>query len=222
MSRIICLIFFSSLAWATQAQQHYVSDEQFVPLRSGPGTEFRIVHRGIPSGTALTVEEVSEDNKFSRIVTARGTEGWIRSQYLVQQQPARQLLSAATQENDILQKELADALQQQDELLENFQSISDKLVTTEEQLNSTGGELEEVKRISANALSLDEDKKRLLEHGEMQHSRIEVLEAENLRLQDSAESDSFFNGALAVLLGVIITLLVPRLWPKRRNSSSWA
>ena len=30
------------------------------------------------------------------------------------------------------------------------------------------------------------------------------------------------NGAMAVLLGVIITLVVPRLWPKRRRSSSWA
>ena len=222
MNRILCLVLFASLACAAQAQQRYVSDEQFVPLRSGPGIEFRIVHRGIPSGTALTVEEVSEDSEYSRIVTARGTAGWIRSQYLVQQQPARQLLSAATQENDKLQQELADVLQQQEELRKNFQSISDKLVTTEEQLNSTGGELAEVKRISAKALSLDADKKRLLEQGEMQHSRMEVLEGENQRLQDSAESDAFFNGALAVLLGVIITLLVPRLWPKRRNSSSWA
>jgi SH3 domain protein len=49
-----------------------------------------------------------------------------------------------------------------------------------------------------------------------------MLEAENQRLHDKVDSEDFLNGALAVLLGVIITLVVPRLWPKRRKSSSWA
>ena len=62
---------------------------------------------------------------------------------------------------------------------------------------------------------------RLAQETEVLKSRIEVLQADNQRLQSSAESDAFFNGALAVLLGVIITLLVPRLRPKRKSSSSW-
>jgi SH3 domain protein len=53
-------------------------------------------------------------------------------------------------------------------------------------------------------------------------SQVEMLKAENLRLVDKIDSEEFLNGALAVLLGVIITLVVPRLWPKRRKSSSWA
>ena len=54
----------------------------------------------------------------------------------------------------------------------------------------------------------------------MLRSQIEVLEADNQRLQDQLDSEAFMNGAFAVLLGVLITLLVPRLWPKRRKSSS--
>ncbi len=219
---LLCALALSTQALSTHAQQRYVTDDYYVPLRSGPGIEFRVVHRGIRSGTALTVEEVSEDGEFSRIVTAGGSEGWIRSQYLEEQPIARQRLAEMSQKNDQLQQALTETRTQHDELRENFQSISDKLVATEEQLATTSGELAEVRRISASALSLDEDKKRLLEQAEMQRSRIEVLEGENLRLQDNAESDSFFNGALAVLLGVVITLLVPRLWPKRRSSSSWA
>jgi SH3 domain protein len=49
-----------------------------------------------------------------------------------------------------------------------------------------------------------------------------MLESENYRLQEKLDSEDFFNGAMAVLLGVIIALVAPRLVPKRRKSSSWA
>jgi SH3 domain protein len=49
-----------------------------------------------------------------------------------------------------------------------------------------------------------------------------MLEAETIRLQDKLKNEDFMNGALAVLLGVIIALVAPRLVPKRRKTSSWA
>ena len=61
-----------------------------------------------------------------------------------------------------------------------------------------------------------------MEETENLRSEVEMLEAENQRLQDKLKSEDFINGALAVLMGVVITLVVPRLWPKRRRSSSWA
>ena len=42
-----------------------------------------------------------------------------------------------------------------------------------------------------------------------------MLHAENRRLLDKVDSEDFMNGALAVLLGVIIALVAPRLVPKR-------
>ncbi|MEQ8801570.1 MAG: peptide-binding protein, partial [Haliea sp.] len=54
------------LTETVQAQDvRYISDTQYVPVRSGAGNEFRIVHRGIPSGTRLTVSRVSEDGEWS-------------------------------------------------------------------------------------------------------------------------------------------------------------
>ena len=71
-------------------------------------------------------------------------------------------------------------------------------------------------------MQLDEDNRRLVVSSEQLRSQLDMLEAENQRLHDKVDSEDFLNGALAVLLGVIITLVVPRLWPKRRKSSSWA
>ncbi len=72
------------------------------------------------------------------------------------------------------------------------------------------------------ALELDVDNRRLVEESENLRSNMDMLESENRRLNDKMGNEDFMNGALAVLLGVIITLVVPRLWPKRRKSSSWA
>ena len=79
-----------------------------------------------------------------------------------------------------------------------------------------------LKQISGKAVELDTSNRRLVEESENLRAEVDMLEAENLRLQDKLKSEDFINGALAVLMGVFITLVVPRLWPKRRKSSSWA
>ena len=66
------------------------------------------------------------------------------------------------------------------------------------------------------------DNRRLVEEAENLRSDVEMLEAERLRLDEKLKSEDFMNGAMAVLLGVIIALVAPRLIPKRRKSSSWA
>ena len=71
-------------------------------------------------------------------------------------------------------------------------------------------------------MQLDTDNRRLIVETETLKSDLAMHRAENQRLNDSLESESFMNGALAVLLGVIITLVAPRLWPKRRRDSGWA
>ncbi len=99
--------------------------------------------------------------------------------------------------------------------------MSNRLNSTEGNLGSISDELSKLKQISGKAVQLDQDNRRLVEESENLRSEVEMLEAENQRLQDKLRSEDFINGALAVLLGVIITLVVPRLWPKRRKNSSW-
>ena len=224
MRRAIPLILLTLLfTGAAQAQDiRYVSDKQFVPLRSGAGSDYRIVHRGIPSGTRLKVARTSSDGEWAEITTDRGTSGWIRTQYLMQDLPAQNKVDAAvkraadaTAKSTALGSELS-ALQAQRAELEG------KLDSNGSELGSVSEELAQLKKISGNAVQLDTDNRRLVLESENLRSELEMLKSESQRLQDKLDSEEFLNGALAVLLGVIITLVVPRLWPKRRKSSSWA
>jgi SH3 domain protein len=208
--KIVCalLLFLSASSLAQEVR--FISDKQYVPLRTGQGEQYRIVHRGLASGLRLEVDEVNEETGYSHVTTPNGTQGWIRSQYLVSDEPASLQLARSRQRNQALQAEQS-----------SLQATNEQLLASQAQFETTTTELAELQRISGNALALDTNNRRLIQEVEVLKTRIEVLEADNLRMADSNESEAFYNGVLAVMLGVIITLLIPRLWPKRRPSSSW-
>ncbi|WP_241505969.1 TIGR04211 family SH3 domain-containing protein [Parahaliea mediterranea] len=224
MFRLISLIALLALGSASALAQdtRYISDTQYIPVRSGAGNDYRIVHRGLPSGTRLTVLETSADGDWARISTGNGTEGWLRAQYLMAEAPAATQLEQVRasgeqlrQRNSELEAELANVQTERSEL-------STEMSDTGAELAQVTEELAQLKQISGKAVQLDTDNRRLTEEAESLRAEVGTLEAENQRLQDKLQSGQFIDGALAVLLGVIITLVVPRLWPKRRRSSSWA
>ena len=206
-----------------QAQDvRYISDKQYIPVRRGAGNEFKIIHRGLPTGTRLKVSKLSENGEWAEITTDDGTSGWIRAQYLMKEVPAQQRLDEITQKAKQAGG-LTEALEQEVTTLESERdTLLGQVAEYELQLGTVSDELSQLKQISGKAVQLDENNRRLVVSSEQLRSELDMLEAENQRLHDKVDSEDFLNGALAVLLGVIITLVVPRLWPKRRKSSSWA
>jgi len=222
----LILIFAATLALLagpTQAQEvRYVSDMQYIPLRSGPGKEYRITHRGIPSGTRLVISRTSDDGLFAEITTEKGTKGWIRVQYLMDKVPAQLKLDSAEEQLARLKAENKTLAGETSALKTERVDVLNQIQSTDGQLEKVTQELAKLKQISGNAVQLDTDNRRLIVETETLKSELEMNRAENQRLSDRLSSDAFMNGALAVLLGVIITLAVPRLWPKRRRTSDWA
>lgn len=221
--RIALLILLALASVSAPAQDvRYVSDKQFVPLRSGAGNEYRIVHRGIPSGTKLTVSRTSEDGVWSEITTERGTSGWIRSQYLMDTTPAALKLEAATAAADRAQQKSAALATELTALKTERADLEGRLTNTADNLDTVSEELAALKKISGKAVQLDSDNRRLVVEAENLRAEVDTLEAENIRLRDKLRSEDYLNGALSVLLGVVIALVVPRLVPKRRRNSEWA
>ena len=96
--RTLVLLCLSITSHAALAETVYISDELTVPLRSGPSNGHRILHAGLPSGTQMEVLGEDEAAGFTQIRTTRGTEGWIRTQYLVREPIAKMRLAAAQRE----------------------------------------------------------------------------------------------------------------------------
>lgn len=220
--RLVLLLLLALPATQTLHAQSttYVSDEVFVVLHRGPGAEYRWVAKLTP-GTELQAGRRSDDGDWTEVTTTRGTSGWVRSEFLSTQKPAQVLLPDALARAEQMASRNAELSAQLQTLQEERVDMLNRLNSTEGDLGSVADELANLKQISGKAVQLDEDNRRLVEVSENLRSEVEMLEAENQRLQDKLSNEDFINGALAVLLGVIITLVVPRLWPKRRKNSSW-
>jgi len=216
---VLASLLLGSLAQAQNTL--FVNDEVFIVLHAGPGTNFRWIAKLNP-GTALTPTGTAEDGDWTEVSTQAGTTGWVKSEFLSRDKPAQVLLpelqrrlATLEERNEALRVELNAASQAR----ENNAELA---TTTQAELQATAEELAALKKTSSRAIQLDEDNRRLVETVETLRSEVDMLKADNQRLSEKLRSGAFLDGALAVLLGVGITLVVPRLWPRRRRSSSWA
>lgn len=201
--------------------QRYIGDEVFVVLHAGPGTEYRWVAKLTP-GTALTELGASEDGEWTEVSTDRGTDGWVRSEFITEQAPAQVRLPAIARQLEEAQLNSSKLRATIGQLREEKDALDTLQQETATQLQSVTEELAQLRQISGSAMETAEQNRRLITEAESMRTTIDTLEADNQRLQERVRSSAFLDGALAVALGVIITLVVPRLWPRRRSSSSWA
>ena len=221
MKRIVLLLFIlASSSQLYSAETRYIRDELYVPLRSGQTTQHRIVHKGLVSGTPLTIIAVSDDKLYSQVRTSKGIEGWIQTQYLSDSPAGRDLLKVAERKLATLQEKYDDLGNEFNQHNTEQRDAKQQLSTLSSSSSETAKELDRVRSISANAIQLNDDNQRLLEENRMLKKELVMVNTDNQRLADNEENDAFLNGALAVLLGVMITLIVPRAWPKK--STEWA
>lgn len=217
---IVSLVFAVTLP--VQAQDvRYVSDKVFIVLHRGPGAEYRWVAKLTP-GTRLQVARTSDDGEWAEVTTSRGTSGWVSTEFLSAEAPAQVQLPAAQDRAQKLNAQNSELTSRVEALEAEKLQLLNKINSSDSELGDVSQELANLKQVSGKAVQLDTDNRRLVEEAENLRAEVDMLEAENLRLEDKLKSEDFINGALAVLMGVFITLVVPRLWPKRRKSSSWA
>ncbi|MBQ0764488.1 TIGR04211 family SH3 domain-containing protein [Marinobacter psychrophilus] len=219
--RLLVVLFFvfSSIATA-QARTVWVDDKIYLPVRSGAGSQFRIIENAVPSGTAMELLE-SDQNGYSKVRTTKGTEGWVSSQHLsstpiaaTQLKKARQDLEAAQAEVRQVQDILASVTGERDSLQNSESGLADRS-------SELMAELKRIKDIAANSINLERRNGELLEENQKIHNELEILTAENERMEAGKESDFMLLGAGLVLGGVLLALLVPMLKPTRK-SDNWA
>ena len=200
--------------FSAAAETRYISDLRHVPLRSGPSGEHRIIHWGLPSGTTLEVLEEDESAQFTRVRTDNGTEGWVPTQYLVDEPIARAALAEAQAEIERLQGLLAeDTAQSGTELVEAL----DEAARNSEEESAIGAtaledELEETGRVSADAIAAEED-----DDAEEPGARDDLL-AQAEQLARNVEIQWMLVGGGLILAGLLIGIW---LGSRSRRHHSW-
>ena len=192
----------------------YITDEFYVPVRSLPDTNGRVIHRGLKSGTPLQVME--NDDGWSRIKTESDLEGWIQTRYITADPIAKALLILAEQKNEQLEslnKDLADVLKAGEPKTETTRQRLAALSSENERLVA---QLEDSASITPSSKAMQDQIQSLVSQNNLLTQGNDVLKA---RLSDLEKDDlyrSFLYGGIAVFLGTVLAALVPRLRGRRR------
>ena len=210
--------FFMLPAVQAWSETRYVSDELSIPMRTGASNKHRIVY--FPkSGTPLTVMETSEDGTFVRVTSPGGKEGWVESQYLMNQASARDRIvsvSKRLEKSRALEKELK---QQVKELNAENRELTEQVKQFQREIKSQESSMEKLKRISANPVALANKNKSLEDQLSKITSTNKLLAEENEHLKDASAKDWFILGASVSLGSLLFGLLITRInWKRKRHS----
>ncbi|WP_043315640.1 TIGR04211 family SH3 domain-containing protein [Microbulbifer sp. HZ11] len=226
MKKLISALTASLITLATSHSQaissdRYITDELHVPMRSGQGNEFRILHRGLPSGTKLTLLQDSPDTGWAQVRTPGGEEGWVRRQYLESEPVAKIKLAQAEQRLQHIESMQGDLGGEVRRLEEDNTKLTTALKIERERAEALAKELKELKSLSADAVALNQRHQKLLNQHELLKQKQSMSQAEIQRLSSSESQKWYMYGAVSVLLGAILAMVAPHFKPRKRNSE-WA
>ncbi len=217
-STTLILVLLLGLVTSATAETRYVSDRLEIQMRTGKGTQFRIM-RMLPSGTAVEILETDQENGYTRIRAPGGVEGWVLSRLLMKGQAAREKLAAA-------EKRLARLELENRKLNSSFAGLKKEKGGTDQELRKfskenrkLGQELENIRRTASSSLAIDAENRELKSRIVAYERQVQSLQQENSGLKDRTARDWFMVGAGVVILGMVIGLIVPRI--RWRKKSSW-
>ncbi len=206
----------------TPVGKRYIKDFILVPLRSGDTPGHKIVHKGIKSGALVTVLKVNESSQYSLIKTAEGIEGWLPNQYLMEEMPSIVKLSQAEDTIAKLSTHAGPNALGLLELQKKNDELANNLHTLEETNNSLVRELEHIKSLSTDQIKLHDDNKKLISQYEESKRIQDTVTAQNQSLESQLRQNTFINGAIAVILGILATLIIQHLTKSNKRYSDWA
>jgi SH3 domain protein len=207
---------------AAAAETVFVRDILYVPLRDGQSVEYRILHRGIRSGTKLERLETNSETGYSRIRMNDGMEGWLQTQYLIMEPIAQDQLVTVKEELVKLKDTHQQTLIELEELKSRETDTSNSNSILQNKSDALTEELKDLTELAANAIAMDEQNKQFLEERDSLQSDIDDLLIANESFQDTSNQQWFLRGAGIILVGLLIGFWTSRKLYNKRSATGWS
>ncbi|MDA0788416.1 MAG: TIGR04211 family SH3 domain-containing protein [Proteobacteria bacterium] len=200
----------------------YVRDTLYVPLRSGQSSEHAIIHRGLASGTAVTLLEQVEDSGYSRVRLENDTEGWLPTQYLVSEPIAADRLESVERELLELEEQYQRALLR----LQDAEAAATEAANEQAALAANQGalqrELDRITLLAAETIAIEQANQGLMAEQDSLRAEIDALSVINQTLRGDANQIWYVAGAGTVLIGLLFGFYAARRIYQRRSISGWS
>ncbi len=195
MLYMLCIVLF----WTTisSAEMMYIKNIMEVPLRTGKGTEYRIIAM-MKSGDS--VEIIEQDADWSMVKSLNGKEGWTATRYLTSEKPKEVAYETIKASYDQLQADKTQLSTTHETLQNENKRIGEELTITKKQLEEISLQYNELKKNSAEYMQLKKENDELKATLSKQHQDIGYLQTNVTK----KEYMWFLSGAGVLLLGILL------------------
>ena len=208
ISAILALTLMGQISWAAKA---YVSDSFRISLRGGPSIDYKIL-KFLTSG--LPVEVLESEEGWTRVQLLEpgqdNQSGWVLSRYLMTRIPWENQVISLKQEKAQLEKRLSLIENELGKAMIHKQELTLELEKYSKNLRKLQDRYEIIKQGAPDYLNLKATY-------ETAQKTIQTLVKENERLKSSQMNRWFAMGALVLLCGLMVGLLVGRQQKKRSS-----
>jgi SH3 domain protein len=185
------------------AETVYVSEDFEITMRTGPGTERKIISL-VQSGKALEVIEKGEE--WSRVRAPNGKEGWVLNRYLTASQPSAMVLARVRQDYDVLAAKYEDLKARYGEL-DAQKKVSDAdLSQNSQDLQELSAAYENLKKESADFLKLKQRHEEVTAELEAEKNRSAKLDDENMQMKRNRIINWVWTGGGILFAGFLMGL----------------
>ena len=208
------------------ADEVYIHDKLYVPLRSAPSADAPAATNSLASGTKLDLIGKAADSPFVRVVytdnEGKSVEGFIHQQYLSEERVAADQLS------DVVSEKAAIAAEVQ-QLRKDFATLDAayaELVLRHEQglerLSASEEEAERLTVLSQSATQLESERVRLAQKNTLLIEEIDALRHTESAHQADIEQRWYLIGGGSTVVMVMIGFLLGRRIYHRRYAGGWS
>ena len=218
----LACFYLCTLSVNGYTETRYVIDVIRVDLRTGPSMDHRIIDF-LKSGTSMQIVGTDPESKWTQVKLIRNgkeKQGWIQSQYISAKPVSKTLLVEARQKISAITKRNTTLT----ETLNQNRSELDALTLAQNTLNKDNirlqEELDKIKAVSGNAIKTEQLYHNLQKRFEEAKLDVAKLEIENNKLESDNMANGIKWGVIAILLGAILTLIIPRM-SARKPKDTW-
>jgi SH3 domain protein len=211
----LALLLCSAAVFARTA---YVTDELQITLRTGEGTQFRII-RMLSTGDRLTVLSSDAQSGYSKVRTEAGAEGFVLTRLLIDQPVARDRLAAAEAEVRSLKAAPGELSSRLAALTEQHAALRQEHEALQQAKTQVDQEFAALQRTASNAVRIANERNELRRQLTTLTREVEDIKQQNRELENKTAQNWFLIGAGVVVGGILLGLILPHLRMRRRKSS---
>ncbi|MBW2030035.1 MAG: TIGR04211 family SH3 domain-containing protein [Deltaproteobacteria bacterium] len=217
---VTCLVLTMCLttSLASWAKKAFISDSFTIVLYKEPGKDREVIGR-LRSAQRLKTIETKDEWTLVRVMSGegKGLKGWVLSRYLSDQQPWERQALILSEENQELKARLNRLETELNDLSQRKLNVAKKLHDLNQTLEIMEKEYSALKGGTEDYTQLREKVERLKDLLESNSRDLQRIREENNRLKATEKMKWLMMGALILLCGLMIGLIIGRQHRKRRS-----